>query len=164
MGPPGPDGPSRFLPPAERVRRRPRDVLHLQRVPRVLGAHRWALERARASLSLVPVRHGRVYSERSAVRDARHVSGGWRGVQGRTGGDARHQLGASLVRRRQQGGTDRGVWRRRESQESVFVYCYAVRFLYIGEMHCGVRGAGDLEWRGWLWVDFLVDFSVVYTN
>ncbi len=68
MGVAGSDVAGWVLPPAGLHGRRPRHVLHVQRVPRVLGADGRAVVRARAPLAHLPLREGRVYAERPARR------------------------------------------------------------------------------------------------
>lgn len=67
MGVAGAHGAGGLLPPAVAQRRRPRHVLHVHGVPRVLGEVGRALGGARAPLAQLPLRARRVHAQRAHI-------------------------------------------------------------------------------------------------
>lgn len=70
MGSAGTDGTGGLLPPALAQRRRPRHVLHVHGVPRVLGEVGRALGGARAALAQLPLRARRVHAQRAHIGES----------------------------------------------------------------------------------------------
>lgn len=70
MGSASTDGAGGLLPPAVAQRRRPRHVLHVHGVPRVLGEVGRALGGARAALAQLPLRARRVHAQRAHIGES----------------------------------------------------------------------------------------------
>lgn len=70
MGSASTDGTGGLLPPALAQRRRPRHVLHVHGVPRVLGEVGRALGGARAALAQLPLRARRVHAQRAHIGES----------------------------------------------------------------------------------------------
>lgn len=70
MGSAGSDGTGGLLPPAVAQRRRPRHVLHVHGVPRVLGEVGRAVGGARAALAQLPLRARRVHAQRAHIGES----------------------------------------------------------------------------------------------